>query len=161
MLQLTEGDYGRVVAVSTPFAQQPGATNAAYAASKAALEALILSVAREGREHGLTANVVVVRSIPSESPADGNASRPRTWTRPEELSSTMLWLCSDEAGLVTAHGFRSTAAREQITSPKGAVETLAHTIGDFRRQGLLTTDHHRVVIQNAERLLALTEGGGE
>lgn len=99
--QLTEGDYGRIVAVSTPFAQQPGATNAAYAASKAALEALILSVAREGLEHGLTANVVVVRSIRNEPPADGDAGRPRTWTRPEELAATMLWLSSEEASQIT------------------------------------------------------------
>ena len=37
-------------------------------------------------------------------------------------------------------------------------ETLAHTIGEFRRQGLLTTDHQRVVIKNAERLLEMAEG---
>ena len=38
-------------------------------------------------------------------------------------------------------------------------ETLALTIGDFRRQGILTTDHQRVVIKNAERLLEVAEGG--
>jgi len=37
-------------------------------------------------------------------------------------------------------------------------ETLALTIGDLRRQGLLTTDRQRVVIQDAERLLELAEG---
>jgi CRP/FNR family transcriptional regulator, cyclic AMP receptor protein len=37
-------------------------------------------------------------------------------------------------------------------------ETLAHTIGEFRREGLLATDRHRVVIQNAERLLQVAEG---
>jgi CRP/FNR family transcriptional regulator, cyclic AMP receptor protein len=40
-------------------------------------------------------------------------------------------------------------------------ETLAHTLGDFRRSGLLTTDHHRVVIHNAERLLEVAEGDGD
>src|SRR5919106_2598326 len=34
-------------------------------------------------------------------------------------------------------------------------ETLAHTIGEFRRQGLLTTAHHRVLIRDAERLLEM------
>jgi hypothetical protein len=38
-------------------------------------------------------------------------------------------------------------------------ETLAHTIGQFRRQGLLITDRQHVVIQNAERLLEMAEGG--
>jgi CRP/FNR family transcriptional regulator len=37
-------------------------------------------------------------------------------------------------------------------------ETLAHTIGEFRRQGLLTTAHHRVLIRDAERLLEMADG---
>ena len=37
-------------------------------------------------------------------------------------------------------------------------ETLAHTLGDFRRDGLLTTEHHRVVIRDAERLLGVARG---
>ncbi|MDP8905105.1 MAG: Crp/Fnr family transcriptional regulator [Chloroflexota bacterium] len=37
-------------------------------------------------------------------------------------------------------------------------ETLAHTIADFRRQGLVTTERQRVVIRNAERLLEVAEG---
>jgi CRP/FNR family transcriptional regulator len=31
-------------------------------------------------------------------------------------------------------------------------ETLAHTLGDFRRRGLLDTAQHRVVIRDAVRL---------
>jgi CRP-like cAMP-binding protein len=37
-------------------------------------------------------------------------------------------------------------------------ETLAHTIGDFRRRGLITTDQQRVVIRDAERLLEVAHG---
>jgi CRP/FNR family transcriptional regulator len=37
-------------------------------------------------------------------------------------------------------------------------ETLAHTLGDFRREGLLTTEHHQVVIRDAERLLGVARG---
>lgn len=37
-------------------------------------------------------------------------------------------------------------------------ETLAHTLADLRRRGLLDTDHHRVVIRDAERLAELAEG---
>ena len=37
-------------------------------------------------------------------------------------------------------------------------ETLAHTIGEFRRRGLVTTDRQRVVIRDAERLLKVAEG---
>jgi CRP/FNR family transcriptional regulator, cyclic AMP receptor protein len=37
-------------------------------------------------------------------------------------------------------------------------ETLAHTIGEFRRRGLVTTERQRIVIQNAEELLEIAEG---
>jgi CRP/FNR family cyclic AMP-dependent transcriptional regulator len=37
-------------------------------------------------------------------------------------------------------------------------ETLAHTIADFRRRGLLHTDQHRVVIRDAERLAEIADG---
>lgn len=37
-------------------------------------------------------------------------------------------------------------------------ETLAHTLGDFRRNGLIDTKHHQVVIRDAERLAGIAEG---
>jgi CRP/FNR family transcriptional regulator, cyclic AMP receptor protein len=37
-------------------------------------------------------------------------------------------------------------------------ETLAHTLGDFRRQGLLESSKHNVVIRDAERLADIAEG---
>lgn len=96
--QIQSGGWGRVVAVSTPFAQAPGGTGAAYAASKAALEALVRSVAREAGESGVTANLVVVRSIrPRDAQSSTAAGKS---TSPEEIAATMLWLCSDEAGTV-------------------------------------------------------------
>jgi len=38
-------------------------------------------------------------------------------------------------------------------------ETLAHTLGDFRRRGLLDTKRHQVLIRDAERLAELAEDG--
>ena len=38
-------------------------------------------------------------------------------------------------------------------------ETLAHTLGDFRRRGMLDTDHHQVLIRDAERLAELAQDG--
>jgi hypothetical protein len=37
-------------------------------------------------------------------------------------------------------------------------ETLAHTLGDLRRRGLLDTAHHQVLIRDAERLAEVAEG---
>ncbi|MFN8629243.1 MAG: Crp/Fnr family transcriptional regulator [Chloroflexota bacterium] len=38
-------------------------------------------------------------------------------------------------------------------------ETLAHTLADFRRRGLLDTERHIVVIRDAERLAEIADGG--
>jgi CRP-like cAMP-binding protein len=40
-------------------------------------------------------------------------------------------------------------------------ETLAHTLADFRRRGLLDTAHHQVVIRDAERLAELADEGDD
>ncbi len=37
-------------------------------------------------------------------------------------------------------------------------ETLAHTLADFRRRGLLETVKHQVVIRDAEQLAHVAEG---
>jgi NAD(P)-dependent dehydrogenase (short-subunit alcohol dehydrogenase family) len=84
-------EHGRLVTVSTPFAQAPGAASAGYAASKAAVETLTLSVAKELAGTTATANVIVVRTIGDAKPHH---------TRPEEIAAALLWLCSPEAGIV-------------------------------------------------------------
>lgn len=40
-------------------------------------------------------------------------------------------------------------------------ETLAHTLGDFRRRGLLETPQHRILIRDAERLAGIAGGEAE
>lgn len=82
-------EHGRIVAMSTFVAATPTPKHAAYAASKAASEALTISVARDLAGTTATANVVVVRSIGAEKPTD---------TRPGEIATAILWLCSPEAG---------------------------------------------------------------
>ena len=82
-------ENGRIVTMSTFVATAPTPKHAAYAASKAAAEALTISVARDLAGTTSTANIVVVRSIGSAKPTD---------TRPEEIAAAMLWLCSPEAG---------------------------------------------------------------
>jgi len=97
---LEEGGGGRLIAVSSPFAQAPTGTSVAYTASKSALEALVLSLGAELKGR-VTANLIVVRSIRSGPPADARADEPRSWTTPEEIANAMLWLASDDAGQVT------------------------------------------------------------
>ena len=84
-------EHGRIVTVSTYVAASPTPKHAAYSASKAAVEALTISVARDLAGTTATSNVVVLRSIGDEKPPE---------QRPEEIAATMAWLCSPEAGTV-------------------------------------------------------------
>ena len=88
---IAAAEHGRIVTVSTYVAQTPTPKHAAYAASKAAVEALTLSVARDLAGTTATANVVVLRAIGEEKPTE---------QRPEEIAATMAFLLSPEAGTV-------------------------------------------------------------
>ena len=81
-------EHGRIVTMSTPLAAAPTTNVAAYAATKAAVESLTISVAKDLAGTTATANVVLVRTIGDEKP---------THTRPEEIAAAMAWLCTPEA----------------------------------------------------------------
>jgi NAD(P)-dependent dehydrogenase (short-subunit alcohol dehydrogenase family) len=83
--------HGRIVTVSTPLATAPPPNVAAYAATKAAVESLTVSVARELAGTTATANVILVRTINDQKP---------THTRPAEIAEALAWLCSPSAGPV-------------------------------------------------------------
>ena len=84
-------EHGRIVTVSTFVAVTPTPKHAAYAASKAAVEALTISVARDLAGTTATSNVVVLRSIGDEKPTE---------QRPEEIAAVMAFVCSPEAGTI-------------------------------------------------------------
>ena len=99
---MVERGWGRIVAVTTPFAANPAVKGAAYAISKGAEETLLRALAREVAADGVTANLVVVKKIDVEheretEPLPKNAA----WTTPEEIASVMRFLCSDEAAAIT------------------------------------------------------------
>jgi NAD(P)-dependent dehydrogenase (short-subunit alcohol dehydrogenase family) len=84
-------EHGRIVTVSTYVAAAPTPKHAAYAATKAAVEALTISVARDLAGTTATSNVVVIRAIGDEKPTEQRA---------DEIAAAMAWLCSPEAGTV-------------------------------------------------------------
>jgi NAD(P)-dependent dehydrogenase (short-subunit alcohol dehydrogenase family) len=93
--------WGRVLAVSSPNASRPPGKNSPYAAGKSAMEAVMLSLAQELRGSGVTANLVLVRTIDVKHERQINPSEEnKGWTSPEEISATLLHLCSEEAGVI-------------------------------------------------------------
>ena len=98
---LTANGWGRFLVISSPRAFSPRGGNAAYVIGKAGEEVLTLSLAQELKDTGVTANVILVRSIDVEhkrdrEPTPENAS----WTTPEEIAAAIMYLCSDEARTV-------------------------------------------------------------
>ena len=93
--------WGRMIVVSSPFAAAPPANGAPYAIGKAAQEALMLTLAEEFKGTGVTANILRVRTIDSRHEREARpSSKTVSWTTPEEIASAVLYLCSDEAGIV-------------------------------------------------------------
>lgn len=91
---LRANGWGRLIAISTPLAQAPGAKQAPYAVGKAAQDIFLATLAQELKGTGVTANVVQVRSIETAPP---DPAKPRTGSTPAEITAALLWLCSDEA----------------------------------------------------------------
>lgn len=92
---------GRVVAVTTPYAERPGKGMAAYAVAKASQETLLRTLAREVAGSGVTVNVVAVRTIDAKlererAPASANVA----WTTPAEIADAIAFLCSPEADAI-------------------------------------------------------------
>jgi NAD(P)-dependent dehydrogenase (short-subunit alcohol dehydrogenase family) len=99
-LFLTHG-WGRLIAVSSPFASRPQAKGAPYAIGKAAQEALFQTLAAELADTGVTANLLLVRTIDAQHERDRErTAKNSAWTSPEEICAATLYLCSEEAGAV-------------------------------------------------------------
>lgn len=89
---IASSKWGRVMIVSMPVTVRPAAKMAIYAAAKSAQESLVLTLAEEYKESGLTANVIHVKSIDIKGEGKG--------TSPAEIVSAMEYLFSEDAGKV-------------------------------------------------------------
>jgi len=98
---MTENRWGRILVISSPVASYPEANTAPYAIGKAAQEALMLTVAREAKGTGITANMILVKKIDTgydreQQPSAKNAD----WTTPEEITATLFHLCAKESSMI-------------------------------------------------------------
>ena len=91
--RLVASGWGRVLTLSVPLTVHPAAKMGAYAAGKAAQEALVTTLAEETRGQGVTANIIHVQSIDAKGTGKG--------TTPAEIVAVMMYLCSEDASKVT------------------------------------------------------------
>ena len=87
---------GRIVAIGSRAALEPGAGVGAYSASKAALVSLIQTVAVENKDAGITANVILPGTMdtPTNRKFMPNADFSK-WVRPASVASLIAWLVGD------------------------------------------------------------------
>jgi NAD(P)-dependent dehydrogenase (short-subunit alcohol dehydrogenase family) len=98
MPMLKASGRGRFLLVSSPQADAPDATNAAYGATKAAAEAWTLAVADELSGHGGTANIVRVNAIVTPQMREQNPDKKyETFTSTEDLAEALAWMLSPAA----------------------------------------------------------------
>jgi NAD(P)-dependent dehydrogenase (short-subunit alcohol dehydrogenase family) len=87
---------GRLIAIGSRAALEPGAGVGAYSASKAAMVSLIRTVALENKDAGLRANVILPGTMdtPANRKAMPNADFSK-WVQPAAVASLIVWLASD------------------------------------------------------------------
>ena len=90
--QMVQHKWGRVIIISASNVPNPPGKTGIYTAAKAAQENLVLTLAAELKEQGVTANIIQVRAIDEKNAGKG--------TTPDEIAAAMLYLFSEEAAKV-------------------------------------------------------------
>jgi len=93
---LRAGGDGRIIAIGSRAAVDPGPGVGAYSASKAAMVSLIRTIARENLDAGLRANAILPGTI--DTPANRKAMPSADfskWVQPAAIASLIVWLAGD------------------------------------------------------------------
>src|SRR6266699_1947008 len=87
---------GRIIAIGSRAAAEPGANAGAYSASKAAMVSLIRTVALENTDGGITANVILPGTMDTaanrKAMPDADFSK---WVQQANVASLIVWLAGD------------------------------------------------------------------
>ena len=93
---------GRILAVASRQAVEPGAMVGAYSASKAALVVLVRTIALENKDRFISANTVLPGTMdtPANRAGDPKAD-PAQWVQPAQVAALLVHLASDAGAAVT------------------------------------------------------------
>jgi NAD(P)-dependent dehydrogenase (short-subunit alcohol dehydrogenase family) len=99
---MLEHGNGRIVHVAAWAAVEPFPGAAAYIVAKSSLLALIRVLALELSGTGVTVNGVLPNTIDTPANRAGMPhADPSTWTKPESIAETLIFLASEEAGQIS------------------------------------------------------------
>lgn len=100
--EMRKAGGGRIIAIGSRAAEDPGPRVGAYSASKAALVSLIQTVARENKDAGITANVILPGTIDTAANRrDIPGADTSQWVSPTSIASMIVWLAGDAGKDVT------------------------------------------------------------
>jgi len=116
---------GRIVAIGSGAAQQPGSLNGAYGMAKAALLAMVRSLAVEMGPHGITANVVVpgytrtdntahMLSVPDFVEKVKRVTALDRIGAPEDVAALACWLASEDSAWVTGQWIEASGGYKMV-----------------------------------------------
>ncbi len=100
--QMRLQNSGRILAVASRQGVEPGAMTAAYSASKAALVALVRTIALENKDCGISANSVLPATMdtPGNRGGDPHAGGGQ-WVDPAQVADLLVYLASDAGTQIT------------------------------------------------------------
>ncbi len=109
---LVENSWGRLIFMSSVAGTLGGFGQASYSATKAGLIGLAKTAALEGGRHNITSNAIAPGIIMSEAGAVAESVNPmyarfkartvfKRFGQPEDISNTIGFLCTEEAGYIT------------------------------------------------------------
>ena len=100
--EMRKAGAGRIIAIGSRAAEDPGPKVGAYSASKAALVSLMKTVALENKDAGITANVILPGTIDTPvNRKDMPGADVATWVQPASVASLIVWLSGDAGKDVT------------------------------------------------------------
>ncbi len=137
--------WGRVVNTVSEVAfdsRMASGSNVAYGSAKAAVWSATLSLAREGRDHGITVNAISPGAFTRMNEAMFAAAPPSAGLDldPRHVAVVLGWLCSDEAADVTGRIIHAAGGqhREYVTERRRdteVVQRLGQALGGGDRAG--------------------------
>lgn len=108
-LKLMSGQpYGRIISISAMTALKPSAGKSAYAISKAGVNMLTEIAAEEVKGTGITVNAIAPSILLTKANIDAMPGEEiRAWVKPEDLASTICYLCTEDAGAINGTVIRA------------------------------------------------------
>lgn len=100
--------YGRIINISAMTALKPSAGKSAYAISKAGVNMLTEIAAEEVKGTGITVNAIAPSILLTQANIDSMPGEDTSvWVKPEDIASTICYLCSKDAGAISGTVIRA------------------------------------------------------